>query len=100
MDVPLGELATAARAWDEQHLDVESAAHQILDAPTDGFTAAIAGSAERFTTTWGRHTTDLAQTADALTPFLEGAPLFLAPRGESWDAVALADHLLASLGAL
>ena len=65
MDVPLTELATTARAWDEQHLDVESAAHQILDAPTDGFTAAIAGSAERFTTTWGRHTTDLAQTAEA-----------------------------------
>ncbi|MNL76559.1 ATP-dependent dethiobiotin synthetase BioD [compost metagenome] len=42
---------------------------------------------------------DLAQTADALRPFLDGAPLFLAPRGESWNAGALADHLLATLGA-
>jgi dethiobiotin synthetase len=42
---------------------------------------------------------DLAQTAQALTPFLGDAPLFLAPRGESWDAGALADHLLATLGA-
>ncbi|MFZ0267427.1 dethiobiotin synthase [Caulobacter sp.] len=37
---------------------------------------------------------DLAQTAQALASFLDGAPLFLAPRAESWDAGALADHLL------
>ncbi|KRA64863.1 ATP-dependent dethiobiotin synthetase BioD [Caulobacter sp. Root656] len=37
---------------------------------------------------------DLGQTAQALAPFLDGVPLFLAPRGESWDAGALADHLL------
>ena len=42
---------------------------------------------------------DLTQTAQALTPFLERAPLFLAPRMENWDAGALADHLLAPLGA-
>ena len=42
---------------------------------------------------------DLTQTADALAPFLDGAPLFLAPRSESWDASALADHLLTTLGA-
>lgn len=42
---------------------------------------------------------DLDQTAYALRPFLDGPPLFLAPRGESWDAGALADHLLATLGA-
>lgn len=41
----------------------------------------------------------LAQTADALTPFLDGVPLFLAPRGESWDAAPLADHLLTDLRA-
>jgi len=38
---------------------------------------------------------DLNQTAGALAPFLGGAPLFLAPRSEAWDAAALADHLLA-----
>ena len=37
---------------------------------------------------------DLGQTAQALAPFLDGVPLFLAPRGESWDSGALADHLL------
>lgn len=41
---------------------------------------------------------DLAQTAQALTPFLDDAPLFLAPRGDAWDAGALADHLLTALG--
>jgi len=41
---------------------------------------------------------DLAQTAETLTPFLNGAPLFLAPRGETWDAAALAHHLLVHLG--
>jgi dethiobiotin synthetase len=43
---------------------------------------------------------DLIQTAQALTPFLGDAPLFLAPRGESWDASALADHLVADRQAL
>ena len=46
MDVPLSQLASAARAWDEQHLDVEAAAHQVADAPTGGFTA------EGFRTAW------------------------------------------------
>ena len=40
---------------------------------------------------------DLAQTAAALTPFLAGAPLFAAPRADTWDAGALADHLLTDL---
>lgn len=40
---------------------------------------------------------DLVQTAQALTPFLKDAPLFLAPRSETWNASALADHILASL---
>jgi dethiobiotin synthetase len=42
---------------------------------------------------------DLAQTAQALAPFLKGAALFLAPRSETWDASPLADHLLSFLGA-
>ena len=42
---------------------------------------------------------DLIQTADALRPFLDGAALFLAPRGESWDAGDLVDHLLTDLRA-
>lgn len=42
---------------------------------------------------------DLDQTAQTLAPFLDGLPLFLAPRAESWDAGALADHLLLHRGA-
>ncbi|KQZ05851.1 ATP-dependent dethiobiotin synthetase BioD [Caulobacter sp. Root1455] len=41
---------------------------------------------------------DLAQTAQALAPFLEDVPLFLAPRADAWNAAALADHLLNVLG--
>jgi dethiobiotin synthetase len=41
---------------------------------------------------------DLAQTVQALAPFLNDAALFTAPRGETWDAAALADHLLATIG--
>jgi dethiobiotin synthetase len=41
---------------------------------------------------------DLAQTAQALTPFLGEASLFTAPRTEAWNAAALADHLLATIG--
>jgi dethiobiotin synthetase len=37
---------------------------------------------------------DLDQTAQTLSPFLDGAALFLAPRAQAWDAAALADHLL------
>jgi dethiobiotin synthetase len=42
---------------------------------------------------------DLVQTAQALAPFLPDAPLFLAPRSETWNADALAGHLIAGLGA-
>lgn len=65
MDVPLSELATTAHVWDEQHLDLQAAADQVVEAPTSGFTAAVAGAAERFTTTWGRHLTDLAASAES-----------------------------------
>ena len=41
---------------------------------------------------------DLTQTAQALTPFLDGISLFIAPRRDAWNAAALADHLLASIG--
>lgn len=36
---------------------------------------------------------DLVQTADALAAFERETPIFLAPRDESWDASALAEHL-------
>ena len=64
MDVPLSELATTAHVWDEQHLDLQAAAGQVVEAPTSEFTA-VAGAAERFTTTWGRHLTDLAASAES-----------------------------------
>jgi len=42
---------------------------------------------------------DLAQTVAALTPFLADTPLFLAPRADSWNAGALAEHLLTDVRA-
>ncbi|MBO9708142.1 MAG: dethiobiotin synthase [Caulobacter sp.] len=41
---------------------------------------------------------DLAQTAEGLRPFLGGVPLFTAPRGDHWDASALADEILNRMG--
>ena len=64
MDVPLAALASTARTWDEQHLDLESAAHQVAQAPTGGFTATVSGTADRFTTAWARHVTGVADTSE------------------------------------
>lgn len=64
MDVPLLTLGVTARAWDEQHLDVDAAAEQVASAPTSGFTAGVAGTAARFTAAWRRHTAELAATAE------------------------------------
>lgn len=65
MEGPLLAMGATARAWDEQHLDLQAAAGKLTDAPTDGFTGAVAGTAERFAGAWGRHTTDLADVAEA-----------------------------------
>jgi hypothetical protein len=47
-------LGGAARAWDEQHLDLQAAGRQVGAADSSPFTAAVSGTAARFATTWGR----------------------------------------------
>jgi hypothetical protein len=61
--VPLS-VGRVSRSWDEQALDVSAAAGQIGSASTGGFTATVAGSASRFTTSWERHSTALAAEAE------------------------------------
>lgn len=76
--IPL-TVGVAARAWDEQHNDVRAAADQIGGASTGGFTEGVSGAASRFLRTWQRHTTTLADQAEAradglrtsITDFLE-----------------------------
>lgn len=62
--VPL-EVGRVSRAWDEQHLDLRSAATQVGDAPTGGFTREVAGAAARFTAAWRRHVQALAADAES-----------------------------------
>ena len=57
--VPLS-VGAASRAWDQQNVDLTSAAGLIGEAGTAGFTAAVSGSADRFTSDWQRFTTALA----------------------------------------
>lgn len=58
-------VSVAARAWDEQHNDVAAAADQVGDASTGGFSGGVAGVAARFSTTWRRHMSALADQAEA-----------------------------------
>ena len=59
MDAKPLAMGNLARQWDEQHLDLESAAGQIGGAPTGGFTPGVSGAASRFSSTWKRFATDL-----------------------------------------
>lgn len=58
-------MGMTARAWDEQHLDLQAASGQVGSAPTGGFTSGVAGAAARFAATWQRHVAELGATADA-----------------------------------
>lgn len=72
MDVPV-TLGTTARAWDEQHLDLEAAAAQVRSAPAAGFTTGVAGAAARFAAAWARHTTEFGAAAEARADGLRSA---------------------------
>lgn len=91
--VPLS-VAAASRAWDDQHNDVAGAADQIGGASTGGFTEAVSGAAARFSTTWQRHTTTLADQAEARA---DGLRTSIADFLETDEAVGLEVLLLRSL---
>lgn len=65
MEVVPVSVGRAARAWDEQHLDLAAAGRQLAAASSAGFTAGVAGAASRFASTWRRHTEALAAQAEA-----------------------------------
>ena len=57
--VPIS-VGVASRAWDQQNIDLASAAGLIGEAGTSGFTAAVSGPAGRFTSDWQRFAATLA----------------------------------------
>lgn len=70
MEVVPASVGEASRRWDDEHLDLQSAAEGIGGAPTGGFTANVAGTASRFTSAWRRFAADAGgeceERADAL----------------------------------
>ena len=62
----------ASRAWDERHIDLESAARQVDKAATSGFTSAVSGTAARFTGEWKRHIDAIATQAEGHADGLRG----------------------------
>jgi hypothetical protein len=58
MEVVPATVGQASRRWDDEHLDLQSAADGIGDAPTGGFTANVTGTAARFTSAWQRFAAD------------------------------------------
>ena len=70
MEIVPATVGEASRRWDDEHLDLQSAAEGIGAAPTAGFTANLAGTAARFTATWQRLAADAGDEcelrADAL----------------------------------
>ena len=65
MEVVPVSVGVASRAWDEQHLDLAAAARQVERAGTDGFTAAVSGTASRFSGAWTRFAGDLGRDCEA-----------------------------------
>ncbi len=72
MEVPL-TLGDTARLWDEQNIDLTSAASQVGDASTTGFSDAVTGSASTFASTWRSLISDLAGVAESQADSLRGA---------------------------
>jgi len=92
--VPLS-VGRVSRSWDEQALDVSAAAGQIGSASTGGFTAAVAGGASRFTASWERHATSLAEEAESRADGLRAVIVdYLATdRAAGAELLALASYL-------
>ena len=61
--VPIS-VGVASRAWDQQNIDLSSAADLVGEAGTGGFTAAVSGPAGRFTSDWQRFTAALATRSE------------------------------------
>ena len=64
MEVVPVSVGIASQAWDEQSLDLTSAAELVTGADTSGFSPAVAGAAARFVTAWQRHCSTLGDDAE------------------------------------
>lgn len=64
MEIVPVSVGRASRAWDQQHLDLASAAYLVGGASTAGFTGAVAGPAARFLGDWERLTDALATRSE------------------------------------
>ena len=64
MDIVPVSVGVASQDWDQQHLDLASAADLVSEAPTGGFTAPVSGPATRFLTDWRRYTAALGTRAE------------------------------------
>ena len=89
MELDPFEIGRVARAWDEQHLELSAAGHQIGNATSSGFTPAVAGDATRFATGWGRTAEALGETCEGRADSMRTAVrLALAADGGAGDDLA------------
>jgi hypothetical protein len=72
MEIVPVSVGDASRAWDERHIDLESAAKQVGSANTSGFTSAVSSTAARFTGEWKRHVDAIATQAERHADGLRG----------------------------
>ena len=95
MEVVPASVGEASRRWDDEHLDLQSAAETIGGAPTGGFTAAVAGTASRFTSAWLRFASDAGVECEARADSLRATIQdYLATDGAAYaDLAALAGYL-------
>lgn len=73
MEVVPATVGEASRRWDDEHLDLQSAADGIGGAPTGGFTANLTGTAARFTSAWQRFAADTGDECEARAEALRTA---------------------------
>ena len=73
MQVVPATVGEVSRRWDDEHLDLGSAAEEIGGAPTSGFTAAVSGPAARFTSAWQRFAADTGDECEARADALRSA---------------------------
>lgn len=64
MDIVPVSVGVVSRAWDQQHIDLASAAELVGGAPACGFTAAVSAPASRFLADWQRFTAALGTRAE------------------------------------
>ena len=64
MELDPAEAGRVARAWDEQHRELRAAGERIRGASSGGFTSAVAGTAARFATGWGRAVEAMGSTCE------------------------------------